>query len=261
MALCSSLFLTNCNRREKASDTDTQVASDNALSESSYNDVMNIADEAADKNTGDHLGNYKTASNCATVTHDTVSNPKLLTIDFGSTNCLCNDGRYRRGKILVSYTGHYKDSGSMHSITFDNYYVNDRHIMGSKSVTNMGHNSLGQTYFNIVVNGLVIKPSGDSVTWNSTRTRTWTQGESTTTKLDDVYEVTGSASGTNGTKSYTMTIIQPLVRSLSCNWISSGKVEIQPSGKALRTIDFGTGTCDDQATVTIGGVVYNITLP
>jgi hypothetical protein len=28
----------------------------------------------------------------------------------------------------------------------------------------------------------------------------------------------------------------------------------------MRTIDFGNGTCDDLATVTINGKVYNITL-
>ena len=261
IALASTLFLTNCHRRDKTSDTDTEVASDNALSETTYNDAMNIADDASDKVTGDNLSNYKTSSNCATVMHDTTTNPKTITIDFGLSNCLCNDGRYRRGKILVSYSGHYRDSGSVHAITFNNYYVNDKHVMGSKTVTNMGHNSLGHSYFSIIVSGLIVKPNGDSITWNANRTRTWTQGESTPTRMDDVYEVTGSASGTKGSTSYTMTIIQPLVRSLSCNWISSGKVELQPSGKALRTIDFGSGTCDNTATVTIGGVVYTITLP
>jgi hypothetical protein len=260
-AITGILLLTDCNRKNKNNDNDTEIVADNALSESAYNDVLNIADDASDKNTGDNLGNYKTSSNCATVTHDTLSTPKTITIDFGAANCLCNDGRYRRGKILVSYTGHYRDSGSVHTITFDAYAVNDRQIMGSKTVTNMGHNSFGHPYFSIIVNGLIIKPTGDSITWNSNRTRVWTQGDSTQTRLDDVYEITGSASGTKGSTNYTMTIIQPLVRHMDCNWISSGKIELQPSGKPLRTIDYGAGTCDNTATVTINGTVYTITLP
>ncbi|GBL35004.1 hypothetical protein EMGBS15_05990 [Filimonas sp.] len=261
LAITATLFLTDCKRSDKDKDNDTEIAGDNALSESSYNDVLNIADDASDKSTGDNLSNYKTASNCATVTHDTFSTPRTITIDFGAVNCLCNDGRYRRGKILVSYSGHYRDSGSVHTITFDSYFVNDRHIMGSKTVTNMGHNTAGHSYFSIVVNGLIVKPSGDSISWNSNRTRTWTQGESTPGKMDDVYEITGSASGTKGTTSYTMLITQPLVRSLDCNWIQSGTFELQPSGKPLRTFDFGNGTCDNTATVTINGTVYTITLP
>jgi hypothetical protein len=260
IALASTAFFSSCNRKDKTNnDNDTEMASDNALSETTFNDVQSIADDASTKKTGEVLDD-KIRNVCATLTHDTLSTPKTITIDFGTVNCLCGDGRYRRGKILVSYTGHYKDSGSTHAITFDQYFVNDNHVMGTKSVTNMGHNSSGQSYFSIVANGLIVKTSGDSLTWNSNRTRTWTQGESTNVKIDDVYEITGSASGTKGSNSYTMLITQPLVRSLNCDWISSGKMDVQPSGKPLRSIDFGAGTCDNQATVTIGGVVHNIIL-
>jgi len=262
IALTSSLMFSSCRRdKNNNTDNDTEMASDNSISEFAYNDVGNIVDDASDKKTGDNLGNYKTSSNCATVTHDTVSNPKTITIDFGPTNCLCNDGRYRKGQILVSYTGKYRDSGSVHTITFNNYYINNNHVMGSKQVSNMGKNASNQSYFNINVNGLIIKASNDSVLWTASRVRTWIQGESTQTWGDDIYEITGNGSGqrANG-NTWTMNIIQPLVKDLSCNWISEGKIELQPTGKALRTIDFGNGSCDNQATVTINGNVYNITL-
>lgn len=262
LALTGSMYLISCNRNGNNTDKDTETASDNSLGEFIYDDVNNIADDASGKKTGDNLGNYKTASNCATVTHDTLSSPKLITVDFGTTNCLCNDGRYRRGKVLVSYTGKYKDSGSVRTITFDNYYVNNNKVLGSRTVSNMGHNANNQTYFNIAVNGLIIKANTlDSVIWNSNRVRTWIQGEGTPTWADDVYEITGSGNGqrANG-NTWTMNIIQPLVRDLSCNWISAGTMELQPTGKALRTIDFGNGACDNEATVTINGNVYTITM-
>jgi hypothetical protein len=189
--LAGIVFFTNCKRNNQTKDNDTTVANDNALGEFVYNDVLNIADEASTLSSGDNLTNYKTTSNCATVTHDTTTNPKTITVDFGSVNCLCNDGRNRRGQILISYTGHYKDSGSVHTITFNNYFVNDNQVLGTKSVQNMGTNTLGQSYFNVNVTGKIILAStGDSIIWNSTRVRTWTQGESTQTRLDDVYEIT-----------------------------------------------------------------------
>jgi len=262
-AITGTLFFTACRKDQNNNkDNDTTVASDNSLSEFIYDDVNNIADDASDKKTGDNLGNYKTASNCATITHDTLSNPKTITVDFGPTNCLCNDGRYRRGMIQVSYTGKYKDSGSVRTITFNNYYVNNNQVLGNRTVHNMGKNGNNQTYFTISVNGLIIKANTlDSVIWNSNRVRTWVQGEATQAWSDDVYEVTGTANGqkANG-QTWTMTIVQPLVRDLSCNWISAGTIELQPTGKALRTIDFGNGSCDNQATVTINGNVYTITL-
>jgi hypothetical protein len=57
-----------------------------------------------------------------------------------------------------------------------------------------------------------------------------------------------------------MNIIQPLVKEIGCKWITSGKVEIQPTGKLLRTVDYGNGTCDKDATLLINGNTYNITL-
>lgn len=263
MAIMSTLFFGSCKRdRIKNNDTDTSYAIDNALSEFAYNDALNISDEASTLNTGENLGNYKTASNCATVTHDTTTTPKTITINFGLTNCLCNDGRYRKGKIEVSYTGHYKDSGMVRTITFDNYFVNNNQILGSKTIQNMGHNSSNQTYFTITINGLIIKATtGDSIIWNQNRVRTYTAGENTANKLDDVYSITGSGTGTkaNGI-SYTMTITQPLVKAISCSWIEAGEIQIQPTGGNLKTINYGNGTCDDQATVTINGATYPITL-
>ena len=264
LVVATSLFFFACNRnkdKNNKSDNDTEMSSDNALAENSYNDALNIADEASTLNTGDNLGSYKTTSNCATITHDTMTNPKTIVIDFGNTNCLCNDGRYRKGKILVSYTGKYKIAGSTHTITFDNYFINNNQIMGSKTVSNMGLNANNQSYFSISVAGKIIKANmTDSIVWNSNRTRTWTQGEATQTWTDDVYEITGSGNGSNSHGSYTMNIVQPLVKALACDWISSGKVELQPSGKLLRTIDYGNGNCDNNATVLINGNTYNITL-
>jgi hypothetical protein len=260
--LATSIFTISCNRnRDKNQDNETEMSNDNALAEFSYNDALNIADEASNLNTGDNLGSYKTASNCATVTHDTTTTPRTITIDFGPTNCMCNDGRDRRGKILVSYTGKYKIAGSVHTIGFDNYFVNDNQIMGTKTVTNMGLNASNQSYFSIVVAGKIIKSNlTDSIVWNSNRTRTWIQGENTQTWTDDIYEITGNGSGQNKNGNFTMNIILPLVKELGCKWFTAGKMELQPAGKLLRTIDFGNGNCDNTATVLINGNTYTITL-
>lgn len=264
LIVAGTLMSTSCNRnrhQDNNSDNDTEMSNDNALAEFSYNDALNIADEASALQTGDNLGSYKTTSNCATVTHDTSTNPRTIVIDFGATNCLCNDGRNRRGKILVSYTGKYKDAGSVRNISFDQYFINDNQILGTKTVTNMGLNASNQTYFTITVAGKMIKAgSNDSLTWNCNRTRTWIQGEATQTWTDDQYEITGYGSGVNKNGNYTMVIVQPLVREIGCKWFTAGTLDFQPAGKLLRTIDFGNGTCDNTALVLINGVSHTITL-
>ena len=261
------MLFTSCRKKEDEKDTDTSSASDNALAEGTYNDVNNIADEAATGSLSSYLtptvsDEKSIMSTCAIITNDTTVSPRLLTIDFGATNCMCSDGRNRRGKINVSYYGQYKDSASSHTITFTNYYVNDNQILGTKTVTNNGHNSSGNLTFSIVVNGQIIKAGGGgTITWNSTRTREWIQGELTPTWGDDIYLITGSANGTNASGvSFNVTITSALRKEIGCRHIVSGQLTITPSGKPTRYVDFGSGACDNQATVTINGNVYNITL-
>jgi hypothetical protein len=266
-AAAVAVFFTSCRRDKDEKDMDTSSASDNALAEGTYNDVNNIADQAANGSLSTYMVPFHSdeksmMSACATITNDTSVNPHLLTIDFGSSNCMCADGRNRRGVINVSYNGMYRDSASTHTITFTNYYVNDNQVLGSKTVTNMGHNGSGNLYYNISVNGQIIKAGGGgTINWTSARTREWIAGESTLPWMDDVYLITGSANGTNAAgNSFSVNITSPLRKELGCRHFTSGKLSLTPSGKPTRYVDFGTGACDDQATVTINGNVYNITL-
>jgi len=261
---CSFMF-TACNKVKNTDGEDSGYGTDHALLEKTFSDVQSIADEAG--NSGG-LSNYRIVggstvlSGCVTVTNDTGSVPHILTVDFGSSNCLCNDGIYRRGRIILSYTGRYKETGHMHSISFDNYYVNDNGVSGSKTVTNTGTNALGNPVYDISVVGAISLANGaGTISWNSTRTRTWIGGATTTSWKDDVYEISGSGTVTraNG-KTFDMTITTPLHIALDCRWIESGVVEIRPAGGAVRSLDYGNGACDAQANYTVNGKTYSITL-
>jgi hypothetical protein len=261
LALSISVIALNSSCRKIVREAqDTLTASDNEQAEGISDDATAIADNAA------RLGNqfsmrtdgsqsvYEALSQCATITHDSLSNPKSLIIDFGSTNCLCRDGRYRRGKILVSYTGKYFETGSVRTMTFDNFYRNDNKLEGTRTITNNGLNAQGQFFWTINANNMkVTKTDGKIHTWNSTRTRTMIAGQYTTDWYDDEYLISGSASGINGRgENYTAQITTPLHRALSCRWIDSGVIEISPEDRRTRIVNFGSGTCDNEATITVG---------
>jgi hypothetical protein len=265
----SALLFTGC-RKDEEEDNDTSAAGDNAFAESTFNDVTNMADEAGF--TGS-VSNYRIGSQdallsaCATVYFDSLNtaDPDTLRINFGSTNCTCNDGRQRRGEVVVVYSGHYRDSASTHTFSFNNYFVNDNEVRGTKTVTNLGHNTAGNLVYDINVNGsIVLSNNAGIVTWTSQRRREWTQGESTMIWSDDVYSVTGSASGTgaNG-HTYNVQITSPLIRNMSIGCrrhFVQGTFELTPDNKPMRTVDFGTGACDDVATVTINNNTFTIHL-
>ena len=270
-----SIAIVGCNKKDTSpattTDSDTTTASDNSSADAAFNDVQNISDQAANGalvfysptyNGDSHLDASTEKTSCATITHDTISVPHILTIDFGTTNCLCNDGKNRRGQINVSYTGRYRDIGSVHTITFTNYFIEDNQLLGTKTVTNNGLNANSHLTFTIVVDGQMIKANnGGTHTWHSDRVREWLEGESTPEWLDDVYSITVNTSGTSSNgNSYTSVITTALHRALNCHWFDSGVVEVTPSNKPVRTINYGSGTCDSDATATINGTSYPITL-
>jgi hypothetical protein len=270
MVVFAAVLMFAACKRDKTNDVtttdeDTYYAEDQARMDQTYDDAQNIGDQAFSTGTAELKGGYddNILGGCAVVAHDTTSIPRKITIDFGTTNCTCKDGRTRRGKIIITYTGKYRDSGSVHTIGFDGYYVNDNAVLGGRTVTNMGKNSSGQTYFNVNVNGMIILTTGDTISHVASRVRTWTAGESTFGLSDDEYTITGSGTNTrrNG-KVVNYSINIPLTIALNCHWIKQGSIDFTPSGatSVKRTIDFGSGSCDNQATVTVGTRTKTITL-
>ncbi len=247
-------------------DKDFSASKDDAFAEATFDNVTSIADEAYTLSTS---GTYKSTegrvflSDCATVTLDTTVFPRVLTIDFGDTNCLGNDGRYRRGKIIISFTGRYWHPGTIITTTFDEYYVNDNQVEGTKVVTNNGFNDSGNMNWDIAVNGIItLADGGGTISWNAQRGREWIDGIQTPfNRWDDIYLITGQATGerANGIH-WTRDITSPLRVELACRFIVSGTVEITPEGKPVRILDYGDGSCDNEATVTVNGNTYTIHL-
>jgi hypothetical protein len=258
------IFISGC-KKDNIQLEDTKLSQDDAYAESTFENVGDMADEAYDIGTGNHLkafpGERMFLSDCATVTLDTNIFPLTLTIDFGEENCLCQDGKYRRGKIIITFTGRYREPGTVITHNFENYYVNDKSVDGTKVVTNMGENENGNLYFTIEVDGIIQKEDGSTFTWNSSRVREWIQGSDTHNRWDDIYLITGTANGTrpNGL-TWEREIIIPLRVELACRFIVSGSIELRPQDRPVRLLDYGSGDCDNEATVTIDGVVYTIYL-
>ncbi|MBL7937423.1 MAG: hypothetical protein JNM51_16575 [Bacteroidia bacterium] len=269
VAIIGSGIFSSCKKKEvEEKDTDTSEAVDQSLAAGIVNDMTSISDEAAKGNVSSFKAVESNAilSTCAALTFDTLLAAKTITVNFGATNCLCNDGRNRRGALVLNFTGKYKDSLTVITITPQNYFVNDNQVLGSKTITNKGHNAAHHLVYEINANIQIVKADGSgTITWQSNRQREWLTGENTATWIDDTYAITGNANGTkvNG-NTYSVNITSPLIRNMavSCRrYFTQGTVELKPSGKATRYIDYGNGACDNEAAVTINGNTYIITLP
>lgn len=259
LAVLSLVAFTAC-KKEEAQTTDEMetLMADNATADNLFSDEYLVFDEML---TGAENQSFP-PSPCLTVTHDTTVTPRLMTLDYGSVNCRCRDGRFRRGIVLISYTGRPNQPGSVINISFSNYFVNDHQISGTRTMTNGTYPSTGNPARMRSANITISFPRGGSMNRTETDTVEFSAGFNTPNiRLDDVFLIRGEANGSQGSFTFSRVINTPLRREASCQWLTSGNVTISRSSRPSRTIDYGTGSCDNQATVTVNGTTRTITLP
>jgi hypothetical protein len=264
-----ALSLTSCLKNRLKKDQSALV---NYKIETAFDEMTNISDQAITGNMvyyksgqiivakpGQNIALEK--ADCSVIiTIDTTSSPKSVTVDYGSSNCTCNDGKTRRGKIITTFTGQYIAPGTIITHTPVDYYVNDVKYEGTKTVQNMGTNANGQPYFNVQIDGVATMETNEVVNYTSTRVRTWTTGFNTLlNRFDDEYDITGTSEATfSSGDGYTGNTTSPIHIKVGCGFPVSGTLDITPTGKPVRQINYGDGTCDYSFTVTVSGYTFTI---
>lgn len=203
---------------------------------------------------------------CATVTvspADTVSYPKTIVVDFGA-GCTSVDNIMRSGSITYTLSERFRNPGAIISATFNNYKVNGYQLGGTYTLTNNSSLS-GVAYTTSVTGGSIIYPNDSSYTFSGTKTVTQTAGIGSTVLSTYVFSVTGNytIANTSTGASLSAKVTTPLVKQEVCPNIVSGIESFtykKGSASLSGTFDFGTGTCDNLATVTIGSFTSSVTL-
>jgi hypothetical protein len=225
----------------------------NSAAEGAFTDIF--------KTMSDISSSSSMRSSCATITVDSlpfIGWPKTVTIDYGSSGC---DGK--KGKLKAVFTGKFGSFGTIITITADSNYSNgsNKINVGTHTIMTGLTDTAGNKTFTLSVANSRLTSGGKNVSWNTTKTVKWIEGDTTLDPMDDVYEITGSSTGTNAKgETFTSTITTPLRVATSCPWIESGVVTITTFNQKTRTIDYGNTGCDNKATVTTDSTTYNITL-
>ena len=257
MLLGSTLAITACQRMDDAQAAlEVESAEDNAVAENELTSIDSFVEDAAaaEPLLAGSMAAAESLPSCASASYN--KDTRTLTIDFGTTNCLCRDGLTRRGKIVAVFNGPFGAVGSTVTITPQNYFVNDNRIQGTKVKTNLGNRKVS-----VVVTGASITtPEGATATWQANRVIEKIAGYDTPRISDDVWVITGEASGVNRRGiAYTAKIEQPLKKVLSfgCarNFVS-GILTITNERGGTLSVNYdpvGGEPCDKIAEVTING--------
>jgi len=193
--------------------------------------------------------------------------PRTVTVDWG-TGCTNANGVTRSGKTITFYSGDMADSGNYYKMTYDNFYYNGVHIEGTTKMSHNSRNKDPQTVYRSTQNNRkVTQTNGDYIIYNGYRRIVKREDDGEYPGFPDGYfRVTGLLSGDEmkGGVSYqwsdSVDLAQPLIYN-HCAFIVKGIVLITFTNQTDWAIDYGTGDCDDQATLTQDGITTPITLP
>lgn len=203
---------------------------------------------------------------CADVTVDTSSLPYHATFNFGS-GCMDDEGHTRSGIVMLEFNqiDDMRTPGAYVNLTFNNFSLDNMKHNGTFAFNNNGlntSNNLNFDYnFNLQMEDL---NNGDNGTLTGSTQYEFIAGQGTETDDDDVLALTGQIQGTvSAGTTMTLTVLQPVIKNRGdvCNGnYIQGEVKIEQTGQSDKFIDYGSGTCDDQATQTVDGVSTQITL-
>lgn len=267
-ALAITILFSGC---KKYVHQNIQAASNSSVAIIAYNDVfeqLNLAvDSPLDQKT---IASWKLSGTiCANVTLSPVGTvfPKTLTIDYG-TGCTGPEGKVRSGKIVAEFSGNFLDESSIAVLNFDNFSTGQYKLSGTHTITNTGVDASGNFMFTEALRNAVLSWGDQTIRWKADLVRTWTEGAATNFIAngaegvnDDVFLLSGSATGNDSnTHPFTLEITTPLVLQTGCKYIKEGILSIFPANFNEGKVDYGTGTCDKQATMEVDGEVFNFTM-
>jgi hypothetical protein len=253
MALAMVVLLSACkkeNTNTRQDDaTEFQIQTDDQARFSNETDAAaNDAQAALESVGGSYMfGRPQTppiASPCdATITVDTTSNPRKITVTYTGAGCLGN--RTRSGSIIVSFAPAFRWAapGATYTVTYQNLKITRN--TDNKSITFNGTKTVKNVSGGLLKNLATatqpmiheVTSNNMSVTFDNGAQRTWQLAKRRTFTYDNgiVIAVSGIAPqgggvaewGTNrASREFTAAILQPITIKQSCNFrLVSGQVK------------------------------------
>jgi hypothetical protein len=245
----------SCNKEEyKQMELNDIILNESEIALSLFNDAMESYDQA-----GNLQLKRQCPETCPLITFSIEENNCTYNVllDFGTEGCEGRHGWLRKGKINITVSGCEQ---IVCIISFDQYYV-DGYLLNGTATLNYNQNNDGNPIVTIEINGSVTDPDGNESTIEAELIKEWIEGYNTLFLFtDDVFSTTGNAHGicSEGVE-YEMTITSPLIKAFNCKWIQEGEITLVYGGNTL-VRNYGDGSCDSLATVTINGESNEIVL-
>lgn len=265
-AFLINAFLVSCSGNDDSTPDPDVSISDSALSaqadgifeatqhivESGYNYI-----EEPDRRPNSIFG-----ASCPSFDVSVNGSQVTLIVDFGPS-CQLLSGPEVSGQIVLEYGPRV---GGFRTIDYfyQDFVFNGHQVTGGGQIIRESENTNGNPQ-SIVNENITVAFSGGNVTANRMGTRyvEWVAGVGSGTWIDNVYHIWGNWETilSNGfQRTGVIDASTPLVRGIAlCDYFVSGIMAITQNNLS-GTLDFGNGTCDAIAILTVNGIEFTINL-
>lgn len=186
--------------------------------------------------------------------------PIVITIVYGDETVL-NNGRVLGGMVSIEVSAPRGTPGASRITTYEQCVFDSVLIDGQYSeIFSVDDDSL--CVVSATSDVTFTLPDSTVITRIGDYTRSWTTAiDSLGYGYDRVTTITGQASieSSNGNV-WVRSIVEPVIRIADCRYPVQGIVQITQNGTLLAEINFGTGECDNLATLTANGETVDIEL-
>lgn len=260
LSLLTLLFLfTSCSDDTSSTETEIETSSDFTLEESRQAaetdevstgalDIVELAFIEVEENEN-RLSSFFT--DCVTIIATSENGVTFVTFDFG-LGCELNNGNIVSGMIHITY-GIPQNGTRTINFTFENFTFNNKGIEGGGTIFRELSNASGNPQSTFHKNIVISHQNGIIATVDGNRVREWIEGVGSGTWEDNVFLITGNwtANFSNG-HSRSAIVTEPLRREASCPFFVSGLLDVTRN-ETTGVLNFGDGTCDNLAILTVNG--------
>ncbi len=273
LMIAVTFLVFSCKDEERITNQDTQDITEEALTDSYYQDMDDMAGVAVESPSenefsgGRGKGTITINDNrfdCAlTVTIERTNSDQahptgIITVDFGTAGCEDNRGNERKGKLIFTYNGRRFVTGSTVITTPVGYSINGVLLEGTRTVTNVSTSNVTPEFHAVLTDGKATFEDGTVAERESNITWKWNR---TVTPAELTINQSSTASGiTRGGREYEVSLLAEIKYQRFCGIPVSGIKHYVIDGEKEITIDYGNGTCDRALTITVNGVTRNISV-
>lgn len=174
--------------------------------------------------------------------------PKLVTIDYGTSNQAGVNGISRRGKIQIELS-QKEVMKAPFVMSFESFYINDTRLLGAIDADYTA-NGTKNNYALSLRDSTKCSNANGTMSWNGSLLLSQTAGETTKTVEDDVFTYQETSSGQDyeglffSSKTSETTMVD-----FSCKYLlTSGTFELTPKDKAVQKCSYSLD-CDGRVKV------------